>query len=462
MSRDFLNELANKLSQSSSGQANFDLKETITKLSSADNSIKQATLSDLRTQAQNFETNKKYKEAAYQFYIGGMIARHFYPSDSKSFTSWFQSSSRCLVGLAQEYLGWKEIDRAAAAISLATLVNFLADDQWVLPDYYNQFLNSYSSLIQTGKTASGSLWVPNYLISAIHDLNAEALQQSDNFAQNYLLAEAKTTSQYRDGINLAINLARKKISTSIKTPDMKLTAHLPKDVLFAEKFKISVEITNSGEGEAKNTQVVFNTPVGVNLVSGTEESIFGNFSNNTVKKLEYEFVCPASQGINEKLFDFSGQVQYDDILGNRRSKVIGPYSLTIRAFRKADQLRDELKKVQASLEPELTKLNSQRTTANITNLVNTLSNLINGIIKDINTGIDAGSYDSVQVKLDILKSLSSQLLVPESEFIANFTEIMNKITTSAQESQSILQDSKRLLEKLNAKSVHLKEVLTTK
>ena len=462
MSRELFNDLANKLNQSSAGQANFDLKETITRLSSADSTTKQTTLSDLRTQAQSYETNKKYKEAAYQFYIGGMIARHFYPSDSKNFTPWFQSTSRCLVGLAQEYLGWKEIDRAAAAISLATLMNFLSDDQWVLPDYYNQFLSNYSSLIQTGKTASGSLWVSNYLVSAVHDLNAEALQQSDSFAQNYLLAEAKTTSQYRDGINLVIDLARKKFSDAIKLPDMKLTAHLPKDILFAEKFKISLELINSGEGEAKNIQIVFNTPTGVTLASGTATNTFGNFPKNTTKKLDYEFICPTGEGNKEKAFDFSGQIQYDDILGNRRSKVIGPYSLIIRAFKKADQLRDELKKVQTLLEQDLSKLNNQKSTKNVTDFISTINGFINGMIKDITAGIDAGAYDSAEIKLNLLKNLSDQLLAPEAIFLTNINEIINKISTSAQESTTIYQDSKKLLEKLNTKTNHLKDVIATK
>ncbi|HKZ41588.1 MAG TPA: hypothetical protein VJ044_11535 [Candidatus Hodarchaeales archaeon] len=465
MSRELFNDLVAKLGKAGASDTPIDFKAVLSNLESLGESEREPqvsqSLNELRSVAQSFSGNKKYKEAAAQYYVGGMIARHFFSRDSSAYSPWFSNASNSLVLLAQEYVAWKEIDRAAAAISLASLLGFLGGD-WNLQDYYGQFLKNHASEIQRGKTASGSLWVPNYLVTAISQLNPEVLQQADTFASTYLLAEAKTASQYRDGINLVLNLARAKLQGSIKVPTLEVEALLPKDVLFDEKIIIKLVVKHKGEGEARDAQLVFQGPSDVPLIGGIRESKIGTMKEGQAKTIEFQFTLPKTAGVQEKSVEFSGQLSFQDMVGNRRTFVVGPYAVVVRVFRKADQLREELAKVESEIGPGLSQLHNSKSVTSFERQTKSILSFIESIKSETAGAISNGDFVLAQLMIMTLRDVRSHVLDPEVEVLSWFSTFAQQVSRISTELRRVASEQNTTLQMIETQAKKLKQVIENK
>ncbi|MFW9928478.1 MAG: hypothetical protein ACFFD1_03720 [Candidatus Thorarchaeota archaeon] len=458
MSRELFNDLASKLGKGATSFQDIDIKNLINQVDSLDKTERQTKLqnllSEFQTAAENYRSGKKYRESAHVFYLGGMLTRHYFPDNIQNFEPWFQNSVSNLINLAEEYLTWKEIDRAAASISLANLLTFLYDKQWELHDFYSNFLSSNSSMIQQGKTASGSLWVPNFIVSAIKELNSESLQQADQYAQMYLLAEAKTTNLYKEGIIQVFNLARERLSKAVKIPSLKVDSLLPKDLTFGEKFSLKLKIIKEGEGQIKNLSADMTDPKGITRVSTNQNQISSLERSNQVE-LSWDYSHPVVKGKEEEILTFQGQVQFDDVLGNRRSFLLGPYSLTIRAFRKSDQLLKQINELHSSIKQQTEKIQIEKPNTALEEHKRDIFKFIENIVTASKNELQKGNFDGTNSLLVLLNNIkegqllnSEMNLVNDSQLAKNKSkDILNQIDKNIEQNNLI---SKNIEEKFNA------------
>ena len=359
MSKDFMDELNAKVGGAKSVKK--DYKVIISELQAmGDNNQSKRKLNDelsiFSNEAKALEEKGKWKEAAVVYFEGAMILREISGISDSTFQQWVDRSSQCLVNLANEYIAWKEVDRSSAAIAVANLIFFLKGE-WTLLPAYTEFNSKYSSQIQTGKTASQSLWIPYDLVNSINQINAEFLQRAESFTQTALLTETKVTESFRDAIYTVLGNARDAMTSKLKLPNIETAGELPKDIIFGEKFPLDLVIKNIGEGGAKNVTVVINKIDGLNLANGSYTVSFESLNLNSQKKVHLEFVCPSGEGNNERKFDIAGRLEYLDIINNRRQNPIGPYTIIVRAFRKADELKDSFAKVEKTGVEVINKFN---------------------------------------------------------------------------------------------------------
>ncbi|OLS23001.1 MAG: hypothetical protein HeimC3_26980 [Candidatus Heimdallarchaeota archaeon LC_3] len=434
MSKDVINDLVEKMGKSSSSFQDANPKDLISAIETSPSAERTNKLSqilrELQSNAQNYKTNNKFRESAHLFYLGGMLSRHFYPQNTKENNAWFQNSVNNLVALSDEYMTWKEIDRGAAAVALANLLNFFTQDIWELEEYYSNFLSNNSTLIQQGKTASGSMWVPHFVVSAINELSTESLQQADQYAQMYLLAEAKTTSLYRDGIMEILNLAREKLSKSVKIPSLQIDALIPKDTLFGDRFSIQFTISKQGEGQIKNAILNFVTPEGITKVSDDSSDRVQLLEKNDQSVVKFEFSSNKDQSIEEKEFQFSGNVQFDDVLGNRRSFLMGPYSIILRTFRKGDQLREQLKNLESDLLVKLKEFESYQFPGVVDEHKATLKDTIQELLSSTGDYISSDDFEKAMANLSTLSSLNVRNLLDEEKKLLSAIKSSDEAITS--------------------------------
>ena len=364
MSKDFMDELNAKVGGQRS--AKKDYKQVITELNSLEGNQAQKKLNEELTafsnEAKTLEEKSKWKEAAVIYFEGSMILKEILGIKDTTFQQWVDRSAQCLVNLANEYITWKEVDRSSAAIAVANLIHFLKGE-WTLLPAYTDFNNKHGDQIQTGKTAAQSLWIPYDLVNSIEQINAEFLQRAETYTQTALLTETRVTETFRDAIYTVLGAAREAMTSKLKLPNLDTTGTLPKDIVFGEKFSLTVDIKNSGEGLAKNVTVTINKIDGLNLVNGSFTISYESLNTNDSKKVKLEFVCPTGEGVREKKFDLQGRVEYLDVINNKRQNPIGPYTIIVRAFRKSDELKEALSKVEKSSSDVLTKLNSFKSSA---------------------------------------------------------------------------------------------------
>jgi hypothetical protein len=462
--RDILNDLLAGKGKSGSNFQDTDANTLINAINSADPTQKannfNQTLNELQSSAQSYKTNKKFKEAAHLFYLGGMLSKYFYPTNKQDFSPWFKNSINNLIALSEEYMTWNEIDRASAVIALANLLNFFTEETWELEEFYSNFLSKHSNIIQQGKTASGSLWVPNFIVTAIKELNSETLQQADQYTQMYLLSEAKTTILYKDGIIEILNLAREKLSKSVQVPTLKIDALLPKDALFGEQFPIELTIIKGGQGQMKNITLNFNPPAGIKKISDNSTERLQSLEMNQQTNLKFTFSSDHSSK-EEVEFQFVGNVHFEDIIDNRRSFPIGPYSLVIRSSRKADKLKGQLDSLRTSLDQKFSLLDSNDLPESIKSQRSAIIDLYNNIISQIRISIDSGNFEAATVNMEFLnKPENLKLFESQQEIHTNVQKSKDTINSFNQGLEQVIEKNKEILQDLRNRTNNLQKIIS--
>ena len=430
MSKDFMDELNAKVGGSKSLKK--DYKSIINELNSItdQNQVNRKLneeLSVYSNSAKTLEEKSKWKEAAVLYFEGAMILQEILGSKDNTFLQWVDRSSECLVNLANEYITWKEVDRSSAAIAIANLIHFLKGE-WTLLPAYTEFNSKYSSLIQTGKTASQSLWIPYDIVNSIDQINAEFLQRAESYTQTALLTETKITESFRDAIYVVLGNAREAMTSKLKLPNIETTGGLPKDIVFGEKFSLDVELKNIGEGEAKNVTVSINKIEGLNLTNGSYTISFESLNVNNNKKVHLEFVCPSGEGVNERKFDLSGKVDYLDVINNRRQNPIGPYTIIVRTFRKADELKEKLNKVEKAVPDILNKFNAFKSSETESKLIaDAFIQFYNNQKLEITNNISNGEFPKAESAIEILDVVVREIGSNSISLISSHDQLLKSI-----------------------------------
>ena len=433
MSKDFMDELNAKVGGSKSFKK--DYKSIISELQSLSdqnqvNRKMNEELSVYSNSAKTLEEKSKWKEAAVLYFEGAMILKEILGTKDNTFQQWVDRSSQCLVNLANEYIAWKEVDRSSAAIAVANLIHFLKGE-WTLLPAYTDFNSKYSSQIQTGRTASQSLWIPYDLVNSINQINAEFLQRAESYTQTALLTETKITESFRDAIYVVLGNAREAMTSKLKLPNIETTGGLPKDIVFGEKFSLDVELKNIGEGEAKNVTVTINKIDGLNLTNGSFTMSFESLNVNNNKKVHLEFVCPSGEGIKERKFDISGRVEYLDIINNRRQNPIGPYTIIVRAFRKADELKEALAKVEKVAPDILNKFSAFKSSdAELKAPATAFIDFYNRQTSEIKNNISAGEFTKAESAIAILDLVVKEIGSNSIDLISSHDQLLKSLENS--------------------------------
>ena len=441
-----MDELSNKIS----GQKSLkrDYKQIINELKVENNPqprLKEE-LKILTTEAKNFEEKSKWKEASVVYFEGAMILREFVDKNDNTFKEWVDKSVYGLVSLANEYMAWKEVDRSSAAMAVANLIHFLKGE-WSLLPAYNEFNSNFSSLIQTGKTAAQSLWVPYDLVTCISQLNAELLQRAESYAQTSLLTETKITDAFRDVIYTVLADAREAMTSQMKLPVIETTGELPKDIIFSEKFNLSIEVENTGEGIANRVILTINKINGLNIESGSYSTGVESLQPNSKYKFSFTFNCPSGEGEKERKFDIGGKIEYLDILNNRRQNPLGPYSITIRAFKKADELKEALNKLEKSNNDLISKYESIKSSATSSkSFVSSFLEVYNTSKKEIVNYINSGDFNKAESRIDLLGSFMQKIGVSSAELASNHENLVLK---SSETRNTLLKINKSSFENLS-------------
>lgn len=453
MSKDLMNELASKLGGQQAPKRSY--RDIIDEINNADLNALQLQkkldeeTSAMATQANSLEESSKFKDAAILYFEIGIIVKEVNDKSSTDHHTWIEKSSKCLVLLSNEYIAWgvKEIDRAAASLAIGNLINFLTGN-WTLLDAYNEFNSKYADQIQQGNTAAQSLWVPYDLVNSVTQLNSESLQRAENYAQTALLTQVEPAKSFHDAVQTVIANAREAMVSQMKLPNVDITGSLPKDIIFGENFTLNLDITNTGEGFANDVKVVIDKLEGLNLVQGSFSVSFKELeANSKTQKLNLEFNCPSGEGDKEKLFEIKGKVEYLDILENKRINPIGPYPILIRTFKKADELKERLKKIENSNKEIIEKFDNFSSDQDTTkSLINSFNKTFKKIKEDSVQQINDGEFIKAETRLELLNTFLQSMASPAAELILTHDDLAKE---TEKIKNSVMDSNKKILEQVS-------------
>lgn len=426
-----MDELAARMSGGRKEQKNY--KQVIEEIQGLGPEHAQRALSEeLRersTGAQALEGSEKWREAAVQYFHAALIAQAFSEPGDEALPQWFAKVSDCLVRLAEEYMTWGEADRGAAAIAVASLMPFLAND-WSLKPFYTNFNNNHGGAIQQGKTASHSLWIPYDLANCVNNLDPEALERAESFSQTVLLTISKVVDPFRPAVEQALAKAREDMVAQMKVPNLQPSVSLPRDAVFGESFNLSVDLTNTGEGEAHGVTVEWSMPEGLQVEGGHLSTNLGTLGSNSQISTSLTLLSPSGEGSEEVAYEVTGRVLFLDVLNNQRQFPVGPYTIVVRAFKKEQELREAL---------EETVLNHQEVVGRLTevtpqlaassNVVRGFQELYNTLRSEATSLIDEGKFDHAEARIELFRSFLQLLGQPTTELVLQHEGLANDVTT---------------------------------
>ena len=433
MSKDIMDELTSKLGGHMKQRKPYqDIIKELRSMGLNEHQLQKKLneeIEKLSKEAQGLEGNSKYKDAAILYYECGIIVKELSDSESTAHLSWIKKSSNSLVSLANEYITWKEVDKAAASISIANLIYFLTGE-WTLLSAYNEFNEKYKDLIQQGKTASQSLWVAYDLVTSVNQLNAESLQRAESYAQMALLTQTEPTKTFHDAVQTVLTKAREAMTSKMKLPNLEISGLLPKDIVFGENFKLEMEIRNSGEGFAHDVTITFEKIDGLVLTQGQTYSVYFQEleANSKMEKFELEFNCPSGEGEKERTFEIKGKAEFLDVLENKRLNPIGPYPITIRAFKKADELKESLTKIESSHSGLLEQYESFISSTEASqSLINSFKGTFKSLKDSITQSIKDGEYVKAETRISLLNTFLDSMGSPAAKVILEHDETVTSL-----------------------------------
>jgi len=382
LSRDeekFVDELFTKLRGPNPAK---EINDAIQKLKQGQGDVNQV-LNAITRYSSELEAKDQYRKAAFQYYTGVRIIHEFY-DDKEVEKQWLLKVSECMIKASGEYTTWDDIDGGAACIAIAAILRMLAG-YWEIPQFMTEFNEKFQDKIPNGKYAAGIIYIPFDIMNGIKEINAELIQRAESYTETYLFSH-KDGQLFKDSIRDVLNMARTKMMDQIKLPRIQAEVTFPPDIVYGEEFPAKVRIVNEGEGDAGEVTSKVDIPKDINIVSGETKMSFPSLKTGEQHEFNYKFVCPTGEGSFETKHEIRINVSYKDLLGNSRSTQLGPFELTIRQFRKADELNIELEKLITSSEEVVSLLKECASNETASSALDFWNSMFNSCKEQISNG----------------------------------------------------------------------------
>ncbi|MFX0091143.1 MAG: hypothetical protein ACFFBD_05210 [Candidatus Hodarchaeota archaeon] len=297
----------------------------------------------LQSYAQDLATKQQHRKAAQQFYTGARLIKEFFPDQAQLANEWYRITAENLVFASNTYRDFGDIEGAAAVMAIRSILLFLSG-HWEVDNHMNEFVQRNRALFESSETASAIVHIPYELVKSYNNVDRDALFKAESFIQSYL-ARIKVVDTFTEALQEIIPVVKEKFSKDIKLPRIRAEIKQEtQDLVFGKSFRVDLVLENIGEGEAKKFAYSVTLDSGLEMQQGEKSGQYDQVMPGEVKSLQYQLNCPSGDGAEEIAKQFSMSGSYDDILGNRRTVLFGPFEIIIRAKLKSEELRKTLQK----------------------------------------------------------------------------------------------------------------------
>ena len=145
-------------------------------------------------------------------------------------------------------------------------------------------------------------------------------------------------------------------------------------------------------------------------------------------------------------------ISYDDILGSKRTLPFGPFPILLRAYRKADEVRENIKKTTSELESGFEEIKKVELSKAVKRVIDTLESLARTFLEKSNAEVDAEEFERAETYIETTNLLRYQLtedfrneIKPEMQFE---NEIKQLIIKTSETIEPIAIQVRELLTKL--------------
>ncbi len=380
--------------------------------------IANETLQLLQNFIRQLLERKEFKKAANQYYLGAKIYQT-YLKDQNSANAWYREAANNMLKAAQEHVDWKDLEGGAACVAISAILRILGnDDNFLAP--IDEFVKR-GYFAQGNEVTSGCIYIPYELHKALAELDASSYQRADSYSQTYLLTQ-KTSVPFKEAIYEALNKVKAEFLGKIKQPHIQAKIEHSLDLVFGEEFTLYVEVTNTGEGIARNLTAEIKIPQELQLLDGVRIQKMAQFQPQQQLKFPFKLMCPTGEGKPELTLNFEIAVSYYDVLNNQRNLTLGPYSLTIKAFKRSDELRARLEKNKQLLQQKTGDVNINPNAAALNTFWTAQRNTIEALFENTATLITQEKFDHAESLLDAIETI----YLPQIEEHLNFVQQNNQ------------------------------------
>ncbi|MFQ6126041.1 MAG: hypothetical protein ACE5R6_15755 [Candidatus Heimdallarchaeota archaeon] len=359
----------------------------------------------LDTHVSKLSSGREFKKASQQMIAAAKIFQDVLKSEPDAHQA-YRKAAELLEKAAEEHRIWEDIDGAAAAIAVSCLVGFLGDN-FDVEGKIGAFEGKID-LTRATPTVTTILKIPRGFATAIQHTNPDWFVWARDSVYSVLLL-SPVAKPYEEQIHYAMTYVEKKMSAQIKFPNLAPHLEMPRDLVFGEEFQVSIGLMNEGEGVAKNVSFSIELPGELQLRAGELTSTMETINPGQDIEQTLILIAPSGEGRLEIETQLKMTISYEDILGSKRTLPFGPFPILLRAYRKADEVRENINKTTTALESDFEEIKEVELTTAAKQVIDTLESLARTFLEKSNAEVDAEEFERAETYIEAANLLHNQL-----------------------------------------------------
>lgn len=348
MHDDLRGELFNKIGADDAGNPEEMLNRAINEFKVGDaieaKKIFKEVISITSTNALRYEGQSQHRAAAQAYYFQAVANEYMQQTSERD--SNYAKVIDGLLAYAKSALTFDENERGITSATLAGLVCIIAGNN----NRALEIFNSHMEIAQTKQNSQGLiqlLYSLGYLLDALQNTNVTALSDAQNYISKDLapsLTPAKLTG-FNSLMQSVVKYTQDVIESRIKMPKITVDTVIPKDILFNDIFEVTLNIENTGDGDASNVVITTELPEDLEIINGQKQVTFDKMTGNDKKVVTYSLRFQTAQDISEVVKQIKGNISYVDMLNNGHKQYVGPLDFEIRSISKTAEYMEKLDKM---------------------------------------------------------------------------------------------------------------------
>lgn len=417
----------------------------------------------LDTHVSKLSSGREFKKASQQMIAAAKIFQDVLKSEPDAHQA-YRKAADLLERASEEHRIWDDIDGAAAAIAVSCLIGFLGD-YFDVEGKISSFEGKID-LTRVTPSVTTTLKIPRGFATAIQHTNPDWFVWARDTVYSVLLL-SPVAKPYEEQVNSAMEYVEKKMSAQIKFPNIAPRLQMPRDLVFGEEFQVSIGFMNEGEGMAKNVSFSIELPGELQLRAGELTSTMETINPRQDIEQSLALIAPTREGQLEIETQLKMTISYEDILGSKRTLPFGPFPILLRAYRKADEVQENIKKTTSELESGFEEIKKVELSKAVKRVIETLESLAKTFLEKSNAEVAAEEFERAETYIETANLLRHQLtedfrneIKPEvlfeneiKQLIIKTSETIEPLTIQVRELLTKLAEIRQKLETSLKKSV---------
>ncbi|MDH5402823.1 MAG: hypothetical protein OEY49_10060 [Candidatus Heimdallarchaeota archaeon] len=350
--------------------------------------------------AKRFDEQNQHRSSAEEYYLQAVAYGYMEKTEERD--EIYKKVISNLLASSKTRFTFDDENGGITAVTLAGLVHLMFGDEAGAHSLYDEYVK-FADTKQNPTNLKNILYSLGYLLAGLKNSDLQSVTEGQNFISTHLRPMLKVAklAGFEKLLNSVVSHTQSILHSRVKMPKIQFHSSVPSDLVFNDAFEISIDIENSGEGDANNMEFVLEVPKDIEILSGNTKENLGNLTGSAKVSKTFTLKFQTNEDLSEVVKQISGNVTFTDMLTNTHKQFLGDIELEIRSISKKTEYQNRLTEIKRNLEALNAKpVNEFYPVV----LKNSLNEQTNDLTSSIASSIEEGKFKEAEFKLEFLGS----------------------------------------------------------